>query len=197
MDALLGQALGQVRSRCLPFACPGVPVGMMGGHNGMPAPSTQHCCSQKEYFGGYTSVIHFVLVTASGWAHTLTSSPSAFDFFFFQFVHGCPSTAAVGQGLQPQQDQGSLTHPTPELKLHTGNLARSSQLYLKLHFGICRLLMRLKNSVTGNDNCSLSNIKQILASLGVSREAVISDIERAKAMSNMILIRQWVLYLPT
>lgn len=103
----------------------------------------------------------------------------------------------MGQGLQPQQDQGSLTHPTPELKLHTGNLARSSQLYLKLHFGICRLLMRLKNSVTGNDNCSLSNIKQILASLGVSREAVISDIERAKAMSNMILIRQWVLYLPT
>lgn len=57
--------------------------------------------------------------------------------------------------------------------------------------------MRLKNSVTGNDNCSLSNIKQILASVGVSREAMISDIERAKAMSNMILIRQWVLYLPT
>lgn len=57
--------------------------------------------------------------------------------------------------------------------------------------------MRLKNSVTGNDNCSLSNIKQILASLGATQESAISAIEQAKAMSNMILIRQWVLYLPT
>jgi len=57
--------------------------------------------------------------------------------------------------------------------------------------------MRLKNSFTGNDKCGLSNIRQILASLGAAQESVISAIEQAKVMSNMILIRQWVLYLPT
>lgn len=69
--------------------------------------------------------------------------------------------------------------------------------YSKLCFGICGLLMRLKNSVTGNDKCSLSNIKQILASLGATQESVSSAIEQAKAMSNTILTRQRVLHLAT
>lgn len=123
----------------------------------------------------------------------------------FSFLQALPFMGVRVQERWGRRAAASAGPVSPFNPQHITPWARSAHwkpgifqpVYLKLYFSICGLLMRLKNSVTGNDNCSLSNIKQILASLGATQESAISAIEQAKAMSNMILIRQWVLYLPT